>query len=165
MNDQIIGSSGVEKGVGHLRSESSDHLLSDGLTSPVSSVMSAGNGPRLSVPNILEITDKTPTPTKLLQAVDEIGLFQDEDEDEEHRQKNVELLKDRLVGNPFDEHFRKATQMQKDGLSNENEKREKKVILIVQPRAGLFGIFLYTKCLKSDFKHPITVRFPNLKIA
>ena len=34
------------------------------------------NAPRLQVP-ISSVTDKTPTPTKLLRAADEIGLFQD----------------------------------------------------------------------------------------
>ena len=34
------------------------------------------NAPRLQVP-ISSLTDKTPTPTKLLRAADEIGLFQD----------------------------------------------------------------------------------------
>ena len=34
------------------------------------------NAPRLQVPTI-SVTDKTPTPTKLLKAADEIGLFQD----------------------------------------------------------------------------------------
>ena len=34
------------------------------------------NPPRLQVPTI-SVTDKTPTPTKLLKAADEIGLFQD----------------------------------------------------------------------------------------
>ena len=32
--------------------------------------------PRLHVP-VICVTDKTPTPTKLLRAADEIGLFQD----------------------------------------------------------------------------------------
>ena len=128
MNEQIIGSSGIDKVVSNLRSEASDRMLGHGLTSTNSSGMSStSTGPRLNVPKILVITDKTPTPTKLLQAVDEIGLFQDEDEDEERRQKNVDLLKDRLVGNPFDEHFRKATQMQKEGLCSGNEQCEKKV--------------------------------------
>ena len=128
MNEQIIGSSGIDKGVGNPLREASDRMLGHGLTSTNSSGMSStSTGPRLNVPKILVITDKTPTPTKLLQAVDEIGLFQDEDEDEERRQKNVDLLKDRLVGNPFDEHFRKATQMQKKGLCSGNEQCEKKV--------------------------------------
>ena len=34
------------------------------------------HAPRLQVPTI-SVTDKTPTPTKLLRAADEIGLFQD----------------------------------------------------------------------------------------
>ena len=34
------------------------------------------NAPRLQVPTS-SVTDKTPTPTKLLRAADEIGLFQD----------------------------------------------------------------------------------------
>ena len=34
------------------------------------------NPPRLEVPTI-SICDKTPTPTKLLRAADELGLFQD----------------------------------------------------------------------------------------
>ena len=128
MNEQtVIGLSGIDKGVSNLRSQASDRMLGHGLTSTTSSSMTTSTGPRLNVPKILVITDKTPTPTKLLQAVDEIGLFQDEDEDEERRQKNVDLLKDRLVGNPFDEHFRKATQMQKEGLCSGNEQCEKKV--------------------------------------
>ena len=36
------------------------------------------HAPRLQVPTI-SVTDKTPTPTKLLRAADEIGLFQDVD--------------------------------------------------------------------------------------
>lgn len=36
------------------------------------------HAPRLQVPTI-SVTDKTPTPTRLLKAADEIGLFQDVD--------------------------------------------------------------------------------------
>lgn len=72
--------------------------------------------------------DKTPTPTKLLQSIEEIGLFVDDDDIDADRQKSVDALKDRLVENPFDEHFRKATQMQKESASiysgsGENEKQ------------------------------------------
>lgn len=83
-------------------------------------------GPRLTVPKVLVLTDKTPTPTKLLQAVDEIGLFQDEDDDDLDRKKKVFELKDRLSGqNPFDEHFRKATLKQKDGIFAEANSSKK----------------------------------------
>ena len=34
------------------------------------------NPPRLEVPTV-SVADKTPTPTKLLRAADELGLFQD----------------------------------------------------------------------------------------
>ena len=34
------------------------------------------NPPRLQVPTV-SVADKTPTPTKLLRAADELGLFQD----------------------------------------------------------------------------------------
>ena len=78
--------------------------------------------------------DKTPTPTKLLQSIEEIGLFVDDDDIDvgvaKDRQKTVDALKDRLVENPFDEHFRKATQMQKEAASiysanGDNEKQVK----------------------------------------
>ena len=104
------------------RSDHNDVVASKSMSTSV-------GGPRLNVPKILVINDKTPTPTKLLQAVDEIGLFQDEDEDEEHRQKKVDMLKDRLVGNPFDEHFRKATQMQK-GITGGNDQSQQKVKIL-----------------------------------
>jgi hypothetical protein len=122
MDDQIMGHSSNDKNVDLLALQRSDH--NDGVASKS---MSSNVGPRLNVPKILVINDKTPTPTKLLQAVDEIGLFQDEDEDEEHRLKKVDMLKDRLVGNPFDEHFRKAAQMQKGISGGGNDQNQQKV--------------------------------------
>ena len=47
-------------------------ISKDGKLKPPSLI----NPPRLLVPTI-SVTDKTPTPTKLLKAADEIGLFQD----------------------------------------------------------------------------------------
>ena len=52
--------------------------------------------PRLSVPT-LRFVDKTPTPTRLLKAVDEIGL-----------QLDSAKSTASSTNNPFDEHFRKA---------------------------------------------------------
>ena len=120
MDSELFGSRVIDKNVEIVSSQTSDRLLSSTSTSL---------GPRLTVPTSVSLTDKTPTPTKLLQGIDDIGLFQDEADDEEHRQKKVEELKDRLVGNPFDEHFRKATQMQKDGAaaSSANECHQKQV--------------------------------------
>ena len=122
MDDQIMCHSSDNKNVDLMSLQRSDH--NDG--GVASKSMSTIVGPRLNVPKILVINDKTPTPTKLLQAVDEIGLFQDEDDDDEHRLKKVDMLKDRLAGNPFDEHFRKATQMQK-GISGGNDQSQQKV--------------------------------------
>ncbi len=81
---------------------------------------------------ILVMLDKTPTPTKLLQSIEEIGLFVDDDDidvsNAKDRQKKVDALKDRLVENPFDEHFRKATQMQKEAaIFSGNESADKQV--------------------------------------
>ena len=117
---EIVSSQPISTDLNRSRTISSDHLLSSTSTSL---------GPRLTVPTSVHLTDKTPTPTKLLQGIDDIGLFQDEDDDEEHRQKKVDELKDRLAGNPFDEHFRKATQMQKEGAaaSSTNENNQTKV--------------------------------------
>lgn len=56
---------------------------------------------RLKVPTF-SFLDKTPTPTRLLRAVDEIGLFR---EDEPASAKSTSSS-----NNPFDEHFRKALQ-------------------------------------------------------
>ena len=57
------------------------------------------HAPRLQVPTI-SITDKTPTPTKLLKAADEIGLFQDVDLNREiilqKGNKNRNTLKSKL---------------------------------------------------------------------
>ena len=61
--------------------------------------MSGGLQPKLKVPSV-NFIDKTPTPTRLLKAVDEIGLF---GEDEK-----ISSAKSTSSNNPFDEHFRKA---------------------------------------------------------
>ncbi len=139
MDDQIMGHSSDNKNVDLMSLQRGDH--NDG---SASKSMSSTMGPRLNVPKILVINDKTPTPTKLLQAVDEIGLFQDEDDDDEHRQKKVDMLKDRLVGNPFDEHFRKATQMQK-GISGGNDQSQQKV-RIRPTMLFYFGQFQILNC-------------------
>lgn len=75
--------------------------------------------PRLTVPIILT-SDKTPTPTRLLRAVDEIGLFQ---HDEETTAEMVESAKSNVSNNPFDVHFRKATLLQTNNavLPDNNE--------------------------------------------
>ena len=44
--------------------------------------------------------DKSPTPTRFLKAVDEIGLFRDDD--------RMSSAKSTSSNNPFDEHFRNA---------------------------------------------------------
>jgi len=70
--------------------------------------------PRLKVP-ILSFVDKTPTPTRLLKAVDEIGLQLDSAKSTASSSNN-----------PFDEHFRKALSSSKkvDDLSESEEKKE-----------------------------------------
>jgi len=55
--------------------------------------------PKLKVPS-LSFIDKTPTPTRLLKAVDEIGLFREDEK--------ISSAKSTSSNNPFDEHFRKA---------------------------------------------------------
>ena len=54
---------------------------------------------KLRVP-ILSFADKTPTPTKLLKAVDELGIFRDDIDPQSARSTSS--------NNPFDETFRKA---------------------------------------------------------
>ncbi len=68
---------------------------------------SAKSSIRLKVPTLASI-DKTPTPTRLLRAVTEIGLFQDE-EHTPHSQQTLNSARSTSSNNPFDEHFRKAT--------------------------------------------------------
>jgi hypothetical protein len=60
---------------------------------------------RLKVPSSLSFMDKTPTPTRLLRAVDEIGLFRDDE-------KLLCSAKSTCSNNPFDETFRKALSSQ-----------------------------------------------------
>lgn len=66
---------------------------------------------KLRVPTALSFMDKTPTPTKLLKAVDELGLFRDDVE-------NPQSARSTSSNNPFDEAFRLKT-------SNNEKKNEK----------------------------------------
>lgn len=67
--------------------------------------MSDQQQPRLKVPSII-FSDKTPTPTRLLKAVDEIGLF--------HEDEKVSSAKSTSSNNPFDVDFRKALYIKKE---------------------------------------------------
>ena len=97
------------------------------------------------------ILDKTPTPTKLLQSIDEIGLFvDDEDIADKRRQKQVDALKERLIENPFDEHFRKATLLAKEGTaigagSEENGKQVRVIAIRRKITSSQFHIVLMLK--------------------
>ena len=73
--------------------------------------------PRLKVPT-LSFIDKTPTPTRLLKAVDEIGLQLDSAKSTASSSNN-----------PFDEHFRKAlSSSKKVDETSESEKTKDEML-------------------------------------